>query len=413
MRFLLRNWHLKLAALGLATVLYTGLVFAGAFSEQSVAVPITGINQPSNTFLLSGDLGTVQVRHRVARETTGAVSPDAFSAVVDLSAYDLDRPAEPQVLPVEVRPLVEGVSVVGLDRPDVTVRLDPLVVRRVPIFVDSGDIPEGLETADPRVQPDEVDARGPASAVARVDRAVARVRVDPSGIDLRDPVVLEPVDVEGQPVPHVELDPEAVTVQIDVSEVETNKTVPVRPAVSGAPAPGYELRGVEVDPQLVTLRGEPQLLPELTEVTTETLDLTGATADQEFAAALVIPEGTRLAIGDTSTATVTATIVPSMATRTFASGVICEGVSAGWACIPQQDQVSITLSGPSTTLTSLAATDVLAIVDVTGLTAGQHTVEPRIGPLPGRVTLVSVSPSAVPITLRSPSTPPPTPTPAP
>jgi hypothetical protein len=39
---------------------------------------------------------------------------------------------------------------------------------------------------------------------------------------------------------------------------------------------------------------QPQLLTALTEVTTETLDLTGATADQEFAAALVIPEGFRL-----------------------------------------------------------------------------------------------------------------------
>lgn len=413
MRFLLRNWHLKLGALGLAAVLYTGLVFADAFSEQSVAVPITGIGQPPNTFLLSGDLGTVQVRHRVARETNGGASAESFAATVDLSAYDLDRPAEPQVLPIEVRPLVEGVAVIGLDRPEVTVRLDPLAVRDVPVFVDSGEIPEGLEAEDPRVLPAEVEARGPASAVARVDRAVARVRVDPSGIDLRQPVVLEAVDVEGQPVANVDLDPEAVSVQIDVSEVETNKTVPVRPAISGAPAPGYELSALEVDPQLITLRGEPEILAALSEVTTESLDLAGATGTEEFAATLVIPEGTRVPTGGPSTVTVTATIVASTATRTFASGVVCDGVSAGWACLPNQEQASVTVSGPSTTLAGLAATDVIAIVDVSGRAAGQHNIQAQIGPLPAGVTLVSVSPAVVPVTLRSPATPAPTPSPAP
>ena len=36
MGFLLRNWHLKLSAVLLATVLYTGIVFSGAFDEATI-----------------------------------------------------------------------------------------------------------------------------------------------------------------------------------------------------------------------------------------------------------------------------------------------------------------------------------------------------------------------------------------
>ena len=53
MGFLLRNWHLKLSAVLLATVLYTGLVFSGSFSESSVQVRIEQANASRDVFVLT------------------------------------------------------------------------------------------------------------------------------------------------------------------------------------------------------------------------------------------------------------------------------------------------------------------------------------------------------------------------
>ena len=39
MNILLRNWHLKLSAVLLAMVLYTGLVFSGSFSDAELRSP--------------------------------------------------------------------------------------------------------------------------------------------------------------------------------------------------------------------------------------------------------------------------------------------------------------------------------------------------------------------------------------
>ena len=51
-RFLVRNWPLKLAAIVLATALYSGLVLSQNARLWPNPVPIRAENQPENAFLL-------------------------------------------------------------------------------------------------------------------------------------------------------------------------------------------------------------------------------------------------------------------------------------------------------------------------------------------------------------------------
>src|SRR5918995_5826518 len=109
MSWLLRNWHLKLAAAGLATVLYTGFVYSGSFTDQPFqGLPIEAINQPDGAFPLTQQLGTVDVQYRLATGTSARVTSDSFSVTVDLSTYDMARAPERQSLDVRVTSLQEG-----------------------------------------------------------------------------------------------------------------------------------------------------------------------------------------------------------------------------------------------------------------------------------------------------------------
>ncbi|MGH2428282.1 MAG: CdaR family protein [Candidatus Limnocylindria bacterium] len=413
MGFLLRNWQLKIGALALATILYTGLVFSGSFSENTIQVPVSGTNQAGDAFVLSGDLGTVEVRYRAASDTPANITADSFVATVDLGAYDMDQAPDAQVLPVDVTSLIDGVDVLVLNPTTVTVEMDRLDVKEVPVRVVSGDVPDGLDTGRPQITPDTVQVRGAASLVRLVDHAVARVRIDPSGIAIDAPVILEPVDVEGQPVAPVDLDPASVTVQIDVQQIETNRTVPVRPDISGTPSAGFALEGLQVEPSTVTLRGLPEVLSEIDEVLTEPLSLEDASSDQTFEAQLSLPEGTRIVEpGPDAVATVTATIGPSVSSRTFVTGVTCTGAGDN-ACLPAFDQVSVTLSGAAASLSALSAVDVTVTVDVGGQGPGTYDLVPALPPLPDGVELVVISPGSVPVTVVAPATPAPTSTPAP
>jgi YbbR domain-containing protein len=413
MGFLLRNWHLKLSAVLLATVLYSGLVFSDSFSESSIQVRIEQENVSSDVYVLSGDLGLVEVRYRTENELAASVVADSFRAGVDLSEYDLERAPEPQEVPIEVT-AGEGIQILSVEPATVRVELDLVEVRTVPVEVDYGTVPEGLQVDDPILGVPEVEVRGPASVVSQVDRAMAFVTIGASGIDVNQPVDLVPVDVEEQPVGVgvIDVNPESVSVQIDVEAVETTVTVSVRPVIVGTPAPGFALESLTVMPSTVTLRGLPEVLEGIGDAATRPLSIDGVSADQEFDAELIVPEGARLVDADAPSVTVTATIVPSVSSRTFVVGIVCEGAGVN-ACLPDLDQLTVTLSGPGDALSGLTAAALTPVVDASGLAPGSYSLTPTISGLPEDVELLAIAPGSVAVTIVAPSTPPPTPTPAP
>jgi len=417
MKVLLRNWHLKLSAVLLSTILYTGLVFSGSFSDAELQVPIETVNASRDTYVLSGDLGLVQVRYRTTNDVVSTVPVDAFRATVDLSEYDLDLAPEPQQLAVQVSTDVAGLQVLSWEPRTVRVEMDRIEVRTIPIEVDTGETPDGLEIADPEVSDSEAQVRGPASIIEQIDRLVAYVAISASGIDFNEPVSLVAVDIRGQPIEAgpVEIDPETVSVQIDVEELETRRTVSVDPQIGGTPAAGFALDAISVEPTTVVLVGTGDALAGVTQVQTEELSIEGASNDQTFEAALVLPPGTRVESDEEEpVVTVTATIVPSVSSRTFVLGIVCQGAGEN-ACLIglASGQVSVTVSGPGEAMAGLSAAQLTPIVDAGGLAPGTYTLSLAIGGLPDGVELLSISPATVSVTIEAPVVPTPVPSPTP
>ena len=228
MAWLFRNWALKLGAVALATILYTGLVFSGSFSDKTLpGVPITALAQPEGTYLLTQQLGTVDIEYRSATDRPITVTTDSFAVTIDLATYDMTQAPQVQSLKIHVRPLTDGLEFLSVTPNAISVALDRIDETQVRVAVDSGDVPPGLEISTPQLSAQRVTASGPQSLLDRVDRALATVRIDPSGIDCCGQVNLVPVDIDGRRVESVELDPSTVRVEIDVSTVETSRTVPI------------------------------------------------------------------------------------------------------------------------------------------------------------------------------------------
>jgi len=414
MGLILRNWHLKLSALLLATVLYTGLVYTGSFTDSSVQVRVEQVEVSPDVFVLSAEPGVVEVQYRVSNEQAGGVTPEDFVVTVDIGAYDLERAPEPQELRLEVRALKDGLEDLSIVPETVRVAVDQVEARSVAVEVDRGTIPEGLEIDEPVLSAETVEVRGPASVVSQVDRAVAFVDIPASGINVNEPVPLTLVDIGGQPVGagQLEVDPEVVSVQIEVRAVETETTVAVRPNIeAGTPAPGFALEAVRVEPAYVTIVGLPEVLEAITSVTTEPISIEGLSADETREVELQLPDDIALADGEPSTVTVTTSIGPSVSSRTFVVGVLCTG-SGDNACLPRLDEVAITLSGAGEALSALTAASLTPTVDASGLDPGSYELTPVVTGLPEGVELVGISPGAIPVTIEAPE-PPPTPSPTP
>lgn len=403
MRWLFRNWELKLGAAGLATVLYTGLVFSGSFTESHIAgVPIQRINQPNGAYVITQDLGTVAVHYRQASAAAAPVTIDSFAATVDLSQYDMQRAGQAQSLTVQVRSLADGVSWLDFTPAQVNVTLDLLDTRTVPVVLDRGTVPAGLALGTPSLSADRVEARGPKSLLNQVTAALARVAIDASGIDFRRQVRLVPVDARGQPVEAIQLTPDVVTVVIAVTTQETSKTVPVRPQISGSPAAGYELGQFTIQPAVLTLKGTPAALVSITDVATGSLSVQGLNADRTFTVKVALPSGIRLSEGEPTTVAVKIAIGPGEASRTFLVGVSCRNVQAGSSCLPQLGQISMTLAGSAPALAALKAAQVTPILDVSGLAPGTYQLAPTVA-LPNGISLVSFAPPQVGVVIARPS----------
>ncbi len=408
--FLVHNWPLKLSAVILATVLYAGLALSQNARVWPGRVPIQILNQPASVFILGQLDDVTDIRYVASAAAADRLSSAAFTATIDLKDVKID-PASPfATVPVSLMVNDGNVRIIDFVPRQVTVRLDPIVSRTVPVRVVTGEVPEGLTVSPPQLSQTSVTATGPASVVSQISTADARVRIQPSGIDVDQLVDLIAVDGRGEQLQPVELSPASVLVRIQVGPQITTKSVPISVVVTGVPADGFEVATVAVNPVAATISGDAQLLAGLNSVSTKPVSIDGATATVTQAVALDLADG--LSAVGTETFQVTVTLRATAQTRDFTAGVVLVGTEPGRTYDLSVTSVLVTLGGGPQSLSAVDAGTLTASVDVTGLDTGSHDVAVQVTAAPG-VSVVAVSPPQVTVFIGPRATPPPTPQPTP
>jgi YbbR domain-containing protein len=400
---LVHNWPLKLAAVGLATLLYGGLVLSQSTRTLGdLAIPIDATGIPANSFLLTSIDPVTEIRY-FAPSGTRPISSD-FEASIDLSG--IQPGSGPHRVPVHVISIDDRITVVGVQPTAVTVDLDRLDERTVDVAVDHGPAPNGLELGEEKVDPVRVQVSGPASVIERVVAARASVIIQPSGIDVDQDVDLVPIDEFGDAVGQVDVEPRSAHVSIPVFSDRETRTLPVNPVVTGDPAAGFEIASVTTDPPVVLVEGDADQLAELVRVDTTQIPMTGVSSDLTVEVGLALPTGV-LQVGE-GQVSVTVTLRPVTATRTFSAGMRLIGAGRGLTYAIDADRILVTVGGSVADLDRLTGTALVVDLDVTGLQPGIAIV-PVTMDLPTGATLVSASPSSVSVTITAPA---PTPTPS-
>ena len=410
LRFLVRNWPLKFGAVALATVLYAGLVVSQNARLVSVRVPIEPIRQPTGAFLLESLPSVTSIRFYAPADIASRLGSADFRATVDLSGVAPSAGGVPRTAPVILEALDDRVRIIDYEPRAVTVRLDPVEEKLVPVSVERGGVPGGLEVGEPQVEPATVRVRGASSLVARVARAVARVEIDPNAINVDQDFDLEAVDDRDDPVAPVELAPARARVRINVATQAVTRSLPVAVSVVGEPAPGYSVRSVVATPVVVTVSGAPATIAALTSISTAPLDLAGRSTTLSAPAELAPPEGVSI-VGATAV-DVRVEIEADLGSRTYTVGLTLRNARADRTYVVSTSQVTVTLGGRVATLDGLDPARLSAIVDVTGLSPGERAVDVGFAP-PAGLRLVSIEPTQVRVTVALPPTPPPTATPTP
>ncbi len=271
------------------------------------------------------------------------------------------------------------------------------VERTIPVPIAIRNLPSGLEITE---QPDnvEVRVRGASVEVASLQPGQISVVADLGGAEAQDTVVLlEPEDVRAPlGVSVVQVEPSTVVFKIEKSGVAE---VPVKPNITGQPAPGYVVRGTIVEPKSVTVVGPASRLRSTTDAMTERVSIEGATRDFVQVVGVGVSDA-MVRLSAARTVRVTVRIEPASDERTFSGRTIgLRNVLAGRQAMLEPSTVAVTVQGRAATLSSLPETAINPWVNLTGVGPGLHELPVNVD-LPLEITMVSVRPATVTVRVR-------------
>ena len=391
----IHNWPLKLAAVGLATLMYGGLAVSQSTQVYPGVIPVLVVNQPDRTFILTRPEPVTQVRYFAPSGVL--VGTSTFSATVDLSGM---TPAGAAVsVRIEVTSVDGRVRVLGYEPAFASIQLDSLISVVVPVKVEHGTVPDGLTLGDTKVDPPSVVITGPKSVVDQVVAARADVQIQPGGIDVDQDVKLVPVDALGNAVSPVDVTPATARVVIPVFSDRQTRTLPVNAILAGTPAAGFEIASVTVQPLAVAVAGDADQLTQLVRVDTAPVQLTGISSDLTTSVELALPTGI-VPVGD-SVVVVTIKLRPVTATRTFSAGIRLVGARSDLTYVVAVDHVLVTIGGSVAELDRLSGSSLVVDIDVTGRTSGSADLLATAN-LSAGTTLVAASPARVRVTVSGP-----------
>lgn len=179
-------------------------------------------------------------------------------------------------------------------------------------------------------------------------------------------------------------------------EQSTTKLAAVLPAIAGEPAYGYTVLGIRVTPQTVTVSGDPKMLAQITSVTTDTVNISGATRDFVQEVPVVAPGGLRVG----GRVRVAVQIAPAIAVTTI-RGIRIEPPEAGpgLTVAIEPALVQVQVQGPVTLVNRLRAADFSARIDGDAAEEGRRRAQVRVQ-APAQVEVLSIVPSDVTVTVR-------------
>jgi YbbR domain-containing protein len=403
--FLQRNLVWMLLSMALSATLWTVVTTAQNPDVVDVFpnIPVELRNLPDGM--------TVRNEAQPVRLTVVApadVMPTLRAAKFQATA-DLSRGAPGlQDVPVEVLSIDGRVRVEEVAPPRVSIRLERVGRKDVPARVRQvGAPPAGYRLGAAKMTPDRVTVSGPESVVEQVVAAAAEVNVSGVTSSLSQVYRVVPQNANGERVERVTLAPENVAVDLPVEQERVVKSIPIAVEPRGAPAAGYQVVGIRVDPAAITVEGDARTTESLQFATTQPIDLNNAAGDVQQSVEADLPAGVRVARPQPIVVRIFVAPIEGSKVVDVAPTVQNVGETLRWAANPAT--VRLTVTGPMPVLSSLGPRELRVVVDAAGLPPGTQQVRPRVE-YPSLVRLASTQPDLIQLTLTALPTPTPVPT---
>ena len=312
--------------------------------------------------------------------TDGIIAPGTYEVPVEISA---PGPIEREITPAQLSIIV-----------------DQAATRSFPVRWEIEPVPDNTRTVT-EVQPEvsEATVTGPRSIVDRVARVIFRVDIGQRSSNFVADYPLLAVDANGVELNEVEVRPRRLSASVAIEA--RGRLVPVLVPTTGSPAEGYDVTDRVVSPPAVLLSGPDDLVAGLISVSTESVDIDGATEAVTRRVALTgLPPGVEIIDPSNGSVLVVIQIQQRGGTQTLpAQPVLVGDVAAGLVASASPPALDVVIFAGDDAIRELKPGDVAPRVSVLGLGPGTYELTPAVL-VPPNVRWVRTEPGTVTVTLR-------------
>lgn len=397
---LIKSLAANVATLGLALILAV-LIWGVAVRESDppdlvqFEVPVQELGRPEDR-MISGIPSTVVIGVEGPSSTLSQLAQDDFSAIVDLA----EAPPGESIVPIQVQ-YDQRIANLSWQVPEqVTINVERIVTRDIPVEIEvRGDVARGYAMGTPVADPEMITVSGLGSRVESLAEARVTIILEQPQQDVirtRRPTFY---DRQGNVVSTANLNPETeeVVITIPVEQLAGYAAKPIIVEWEGEPAQGYRLLDVNVEPDSVLVTGNPTQLDQLSRLRTELIDITGLRESQSFPVTLNLPDGIEL--NEVQPIVVEIEIEPILTTSILRKVPEIRAMGEGLTMTTELEEVRVFLYGPLDKLDSLVEEDIRVTLDLFGLDAGTHSLEPDADVFVNDIEVRSMQPPELTVTL--------------
>jgi YbbR domain-containing protein len=386
----------KIVSVLLAVLLWVYVIgIRGPDTTKSVEAQLIAVNVPQG-YVLAGTLPTVTVTLAGPMNTLWNVTSGYVTPTVDFRG----RSEGSFIASVQAQVVgLTGVTVEAVDPKEVNVQLERLETMSVPVHAEvSGTLPLSLVLGTLRVEPESIEVSGPGSLVSQVREAALVVALDKLGTAVGGNLTVAgevvAYDARGNVVLGVLLSPRSAVAILPILDAATLKTVPVIPSVIGHPMSGYVVASGSCTPAIVMVTGTAAMLSRVQAISTVAVDVSGESGIVTKSADLVLPPGVTLVAGS-KTVSIRVVIEQVVVLAIPDVPIEVRGAGVGWRVTLGTTSASVLISGTTSAVMALGASQIKAYVDVSQppLADGNYAVS--VGGLIEGVVSATVTPPSV------------------
>ena len=389
----LKNIDIKLLSLFFAVILW--LYIAGGENpmvENFIDISLTP-NNLSEGLVIKEFPANVSVGIRGPKNVINNISPNQISGKVNFSEISKEGLYR---LKVEVT-TPKGTQISRIIPSEIKVEVEGILAKEVEVVYSLIGIPEkGFSLADePQFNPSKVKIIGAQSVLENIKKIICAIDISGIKEDLNRKLTVKAVDVNGNEIKEVKIEPDIVEVSISLTRGYPEKQLTVKPKIIGKPAPGYYISEILSEPDDIKIFGDYSKISNIEFLETIAIDVSGITKTLSVKVPPALEEGLNIVEGEVELIEVTIQVKEAIIQKILKNiSVVPQNLSPFVSCKIEPAVVDITVEGKNVLIDKLKTENIKAFVEFTDDFRVEQKVKVQTD-LPEGISLIKVEPEEV------------------